>query len=138
MKIGTIAIILAGLVVVAGIIFSFNRGTDFPRDTRPPSGPRPDFSPGIVHVDDLAKIPERFTGEIMLRGVVFGVNESDHVFGIIDSGEFESCGVLTCAEILLPVRFSGDLPKPSAVVNVKGRVVRGDEGLIIEAKGVEV
>ncbi|MFV1994425.1 MAG: hypothetical protein ACC661_03220 [Verrucomicrobiales bacterium] len=135
---GTIAVILAGIVVIAGIAYSFIREKDAPVDTEPPVTTKPDTSSRIVHVDDLAKNPEDFKGEIVLRAVVVGVKESEEVFGVIDSREFESCGVLTCAKNTLPVKFSGDLPEPKTVVQVTGRMIQGEKGLIIEAKRVEV
>ncbi len=60
------------------------------------------------------------------------------MFGVIDFREFESCGTLSCAKTVLPVRFSGALPEPKAVVEIAGSLVRGKKGLLIEAKSVEV
>ena len=138
MKTGTIVVILAGIVIIAGITYSFIREKDAPVDMRPRATAKSATSSKIVHVDDLAKSPENFKGEIMLRAVVAGVRKSEGVFGVIDSREFESCGVLTCAENILPVKFSGNLPEPKAVVEITGRMVRVEKGLIIQAKRVEV
>ncbi len=138
MKTGTIAVILASAIVVAGITYAFVRGTDEPAAPPLAAAVKPAAASKVVHVDDLAKRPDDFKGDIVLRGVVAGVKPSKGVFGIIDSREFESCGgVLTCAENILPVKFSGALPEPKAVVEITGRMVRGEKGLVIEANRVE-
>lgn len=132
-----IVVILAGIVIIAGITYSFIRQKDAPPDTGLPVTTRPEASSKIVNVDDLANSPEDFRGRIVLRAVVVGTEKAEGVFGVIDSREFESCGVLTCGKNILPVKFSGRLPEPSTVVEIAGRVVRGEKGLIIEAKRVE-
>ena len=138
MKTGTLGVILAAIVVVAGIAYSFLGGKDEPADVRPPVSTKRDATSKIVHVDDLAKSPGDFKGQIVLRAIVMGVKESEGVFGVIDSREFESCGALTCAENILPVKFSGRLPEPKAVVEITGRLIQGKRGLVIEAGRVEV
>ncbi len=138
MKSGIIVVVLAGGVVVAGITYSFVRKNDKPLDKPTPAAVTPNESSKVVHVDELAKSPEGFRGEFVLRGVVAGVRKDQGVFGVIDSREFESCGVLTCAANTIPVKFDGALPAPKTIVEITGRVVRGDRGLVIEAKRVEV
>ena len=138
MRTGTIVVILAGVVVVAGITYSFIHNRNVSVDNEPSVAVKPDVSSEVIHVDDLSKNIESFKGVIVLRAVVAGVKKSEGIFGIIDSREFESCGVLTCAENILPVRFAGELPEPKAVVVVTGRVVQNEKGLIIEAERVEV
>ncbi|NOZ23999.1 MAG: hypothetical protein GXP25_23220 [Planctomycetes bacterium] len=138
MRTGILAVILAGVVVVAGITYSFIRNRDACVDEALPTAARPGPLSQVVHVDELAKDPGRFAGDIVLQGVVAGVKKSEGVFGVIDSREFESCGSLTCAENILPVKFAGELPEPKSVVQITGRVVRGEKGLLFEAKGVEV
>ena len=138
MRTGTAAVMLAGIVVITGIAYSFIREKDVPADVVPPVTAGADTSSKIVQVDDLARNPGEFKGEIVLRAVVVGVRKSKGVFGVIDSREFESCGTLSCAKSILPVKFSGRLPEPKAVVVITGQMVRGEKGLIIEAKRVEV
>lgn len=135
MRSGTIAVILAGFVVIAGVTCAFVRdGGDADPDEAPA---RSEPSAVAVHVDDLADNPEKFRGEIVLRAVVSAVKKSDGVFAVIDSREFESCGVLTCAKNNLPVKFSGELPGPRTVVEITGEVVKGDKGLVFDAKRVD-
>ncbi len=138
MKSGIITVVLAGIVVVVGITYSFIRknGNTVDRGTTVAAGPN-ELS-GVVHVDDLAQSPEDFQGEFVLRGVVAGVRKTEGIFAIIDSREFESCGVLTCAPNTIPVKFDGEIPNPKTMVDITGRVDRSEKGLIIDAKRVEI
>jgi len=129
MKRGALVVGLAGFAVVAGIAYAFLREKTAPADPEPARTARPDASPMAIQVDDLARNPEDYRGEIVLRAVVAGVNGSEGVFGVIDAREFESCGELTCAENTLPVKFAGDLPEPRTVVAITGRLVREKRGL---------
>ena len=137
MRTGTVILVVAGVVVVAGVLYSFIRMKDAPVGTEPALAARSGPASKFVHVDDLARSPGGFTGEIVLRAAVVGVNRSEGVFGVIDSREFESCGSLSCAENTLPVKFGGKLPPPRAVVEITGRVVRDERGLVIDARLVE-
>jgi hypothetical protein len=138
MKSGIVVVVLASVIVVAGITYSFIRKNDKPLDTPVPVAVTPNGSSKVVSVDELAKNPEGLRGEFVLRGVVAGVRKDQGVFAVIDSREFESCGVLTCAANTIPVKFDGVLPAPKTIVEITGRVVRGDGGLVIRAKRVEV
>ena len=138
MKTRIATVIIAAVVVAAGITYSFVRDTHTAVGMKPPVDAGPNVSSKVVHVDELAKNPGDFKGEIVLQGVVAGVKKSEGVFGIIDSREFESCGILTCAENILPIKFDGKAPGLKAVVQVTGQVVRGENGLIVEAKRVEI
>jgi hypothetical protein len=137
MKSGITAVVLACIVVVAGIAYSFIHD-DNPVDKGTTVTAKPNISSRVVQVDELAKSPEDFRGEFVLRGVVAGVRKTDGVFAVIDSREFESCEVLTCAANTIPVKFNGYLPDPKTIVEITGRVIRGKKGLVIEAKRVEV
>ena len=138
MKPGIIAVVLAGIVGIAGITYSFTRANDKPVDEVITITEKPNGSPKLVHIDELAKSPEDFRGEFVLRGAVAGVRKTEGIFAVIDSREFESCGVLICAANTIPVKFDGELPDPKTIVEITGRVVRGESGLIIETKRVEV
>ena len=139
MRTGTIVVALAGLVVVAGIAYSFTRQMDQSTAAGPPVAANSITSSRIVHVDELAETPEDFKGEITLRAAVAAVNESEGVFGVIDAREFESCGQLDCCErTVLPIKFAGDLPEPRTVVEITGWVVQSELGLVIDADHIEV
>jgi len=135
MKSGTVAVTLAGLVVLAGIAYAFVRDHGDSDAERAPA--ESETSAVAVHVDDLGDNPEKFKGEIVLRAVVSAVKKSEGVFAVIDSREYESCGVLTCAKHTLPVTFSGELPDPRTLVEITGEVVHNDNGLVFAAKRVD-
>ena len=59
------------------------------------------------------------------------------VFGVIDAGEFESCGVLTCSKNTVPVKFKGELPQLKTIVDITGKMIQSKNGRIIEAIRVE-
>lgn len=136
MKGGQVALILAGIVSFGGIGYAFFRDGASSAVPQAAAESQPS-STKVAHVDELAGKPEEFKGEIQLRAVVAAVKESEGVMSVIDSREFESCGVLTCAENYLPVKFSGKLPQPKTVVEMTGRIVKTDKGLVFEAKHVD-
>ena len=139
MKSGTIAVVLAAFVVAAGITYAFLREKGPSVDRKPPLAAKPEASSGLIHVDDLAKNPEGFSGDVVLRAVVAGVNKPQGVFGVIDAREYEQCGSLSCCEEpILPVKFAGNLPEPKTFVQITGRVVRGEKGLVFEARSLEI
>lgn len=136
---GRFVVAVAAVVVVVGISAAFIREDTRRTDKEPvPMSDHTELGPSVVQVDDLAKAPENHQGEVLLRGVVSGVNEAESVFAVIDAREFEACGVLTCAAYVIPVVFSGELPKPKSSVEITGKVVRGEKGMAFEAKTVEV
>jgi len=137
MKSGIIAVVLAGIVVIGGITYAFQRTGDRLADGVVAVASNPHGSAEAVNVDDLAGNPEGFQGEFLLRGAVAGVRKTEGIFAVVDSREFESCGVLTCALNTLPVKFDGVLPAPGTIVEITGRVIRGKDGLIINAVRVK-
>lgn len=139
MKSGTIAVILAGIVVAGGITYSFIHGRSVTADGKPPVAAKRDGPAAVLQVDDLARNPEDFKGDIILQAVVAGVKKSKGVFGVIDRREFEEEGTLNCPDaIVVPVKFGGSLPDLKTLVEITGRVVRTEKGLIIDARQVKV
>ncbi len=138
MRTGTVAVALAGAVLVGGITYAFIRDSADAVANDDAISAKVGASSESVHVDELADSPERFDHEVTLRAVVSAVNKSQGVFSVIDSREFESCGVLTCAKHNLPVKFTGPLPEPKTVVEITGQVVESDRGLVFDAKRVDV
>lgn len=135
MKSGAVAVALSGLVVVSGLTYAFAADEGKPGPARTAKA---EVNPAaVVQVDDLAEKPEKFKGQITLKAAVARVNKSKGVFSVIDAREFESCGEVDCAKHYLPVRFSGELPKPETIVRITGEVVKSDKGLVFEAKSVD-
>lgn len=136
MKSGHVTLILSAMVVVGGIAYAFLRH-DARLSIKPVAAELQAETRKVVQVDELAANPEHFTGEIVLRAVVAAANEQERVLSVIDSAEFESCGVLTCAKNYLPVTFPGKLPPPKTVVEITGQVSKTTKGLVFEAKHVD-
>lgn len=137
MKSGHIVLILAGLVVVGGIAYAFMRdGAGMP--VQQAAAESQGTVRKLVHVGELAAKPEDFKGEILLRAAVAAVKESEGVMSVIDAREFKSCGVVTCAESYLPVKFTGKLPQTKTIVEITGHVGKTGKGFVFEASRVDV
>lgn len=88
-------------------------------------------------VEEFMRSVDSRTGEVVVEGVVSAVSASERRIALIDTAEFEHCGVVTCAEYTLPVRWTDVLPAVKDHLRVRGSV--GDDGgkLIFVAAGVE-
>lgn len=140
MKSGNIAVSLAAVVVFLGIAQAFlsNKGAVATAQETPlAKAETKDSRAAAVQVDDLADSPEKFKGEIYLKAAVARVSKGKGLFSVIDAREFESCGEVTCAKHYLPVKFTGELPKPETVIFITGEVVKTEKGLMFEAKRVD-
>ena len=153
MKSSHVIVAGAAAVIVAGVVFAFLREA--------PAEPSPDAVTEVaaslsadegepvttdaasastsqsVHVDELTANPNDYTGSVMIRGVVAGINQEEGVVALIDSREFEECGTVACATNYLPVRVDGTLPEPLSLVQVVGEVTRGADGLEVRADSVK-
>jgi len=89
-------------------------------------GSGPSASGRALGVEEFMRSVDSHQGEVVVEGVVSAVSTSERRVALIDTGEFEHCGVVTCAEYTLPVRWSGELPAVEDRVRVRGSV--GDEG----------
>ena len=94
--------------------------------------------PESVGVDELMQNPELYSGVIRVRGVVSGVSEEDQSLALIDPGEYEECDVTTCADLTLPVRWSGEPPELAQKVELVGDVQEVDGQLIFVATDMQV
>lgn len=99
--------------------------------------PSLDDRSSVFGVREVAKRPDAFAKPFLLDGVVAGVSKEKRVFGVIDVEEFAACGVLTCAEALIPVKFDGELPDLKARVQILGKLNKTEDGYLLEAQNVE-
>lgn len=137
MKTGNIVVSIAAVIVVVGLVYAFIH-QQHPALAESESASRnEDSSQTFIHVDDLAANPESHDGEFVLKAVVAKVNAEAGVISVIDAREFEHCGELTCAKNYLPVKVTGDLPKPTAKLLITGQLVRDENGLTIHANEVK-
>ena len=132
---GLILVIAAGFIVIAGI--SSSCISDGKAEGEEPISSAK-IAQKIINVDELAENPEAFQGDIVLHGVVAGVNKSKGVFGVIDAREFKSCGVLSCARFTLPVKYTKRAPELKSFVNISGRLTKDEKGMLVVARKVEV
>lgn len=76
-------------------------------------------------------------GILEVVGVVAKRNASTGTFSLIDREEFRKCRTVSCADFLLPVRWTGKLPSITSVIKVKGAIRDTKEGKFLFAESVE-
>lgn len=76
-----------------------------------------------------AEVGQRATVE----GVVSAVWPQQGRLGLIDAEEFKRCGVVTCAQMTLPVLWGGEMPLVASTVHVTGEVTKKGMRLMFEA-----
>lgn len=86
---------------------------------------------------DAVKSAKALPGTLEVVGVVAKRNTSTGMFSLIDREEFRKCQSVSCANFLLPVRWSGKLPSIASVIKVKGAVRDTKEGKFLFAETVE-
>lgn len=86
---------------------------------------------------DAVKSAKALPGTIEVVGVVAKRSASTGTFSLIDREEFRKCQSVSCANFLLPVRWSGKLPSIASVIKVKGGIRDTKEGKFLFAESVE-
>lgn len=86
---------------------------------------------------DAVKSAKALPGTLEVVGVVANRNASAGTFSLIDREEFRKCKSVSCANFLLPVRWSGKLPSVASVIKVKGAIRDTKEGKFLFAESVE-
>jgi len=94
--------------------------------------PKPGWSGGaeevaVVGVHALMKSPEQYSRQIKVSGVVSQVVEDEEIFGLIDLEEFKTCKKVTCASLVLPIRWEGSMPKIGQQLTVTGEIEKEGE-----------
>jgi hypothetical protein len=78
-------------------------------------------SQAILGFDEFMKNVDRYRGKVSLEGVVSAVTPEQQAISLIDGGEFQACGVTTCAQLTLPVQWRGPLPAVGDQVSIEGQ-----------------
>ena len=91
----------------------------------------------VVGVETLMKNVDEHPGVLRVEGVVSAVSAERQSLTLIDTRELEECGVTTCAEFKLPVRWKGPMPAVRDVVRVEGEVQERDGKRVFVATGLE-
>jgi hypothetical protein len=97
-------------------------------------------SRAIVNVDDLMKDVDRHRGLITVRGVVSAIAREDGLVSLVDVRAFAECRATNCcAQLTLPVQWTGTMPAVGDRVKVSGQVRREEAGkLAFAATTLEV
>jgi len=85
-----------------------------------------------IGVRTLMKSPEKYSQQIRVSGVVSQVVEDAKIVGLIDLEEFKTCNKVTCASLVLPVRWEGIMPEVGQRLTTTGKIKKeGDRYLFI-------
>ncbi len=94
-------------------------------------------SPKVLGVDDFMKNVDRYRGKVSLEGVVSAVAPEQQAISLIDRGEFQACGVTTCAQLTLPVQWRGPAPSMGDLVRIEGQAQEVKGKLLFVADKLE-
>jgi len=90
-------------------------------------------------VEELAKNPLVYKGEIEIVGVVSKVYPKDSAFRIVSLKEFKECGIICEDAPSIPVIYKGKLPKIKYEVWIKGVIEKvKKKGFLLKAKEVKI
>lgn len=73
-------------------------------------------------VRQLMQNVSKHTGNTQVEGVVAQVSPEHQLVGLIDRQEFEECNSVTCAKLILPVRWKGEMPEIKDHLLIEGLV----------------
>jgi len=90
-----------------------------------------------VGVRELMQDPEGFPQAIEVSGVVSQVVAEAGLFGLIDVKEFKTCQKVTCASLVLPVRWDGPLPEVGTELLVTGKIRNDGERYLFAASDLK-
>lgn len=91
----------------------------------------------LVGVRALMQSPEKFTQTIRVSGVVSQVVADSHILGLIDVEEFRTCQKVTCASLVLPVRWEGTLPEVGSELVATGKIQKDGERYLFVASDLK-
>jgi len=92
----------------------------------------------VLEVSTVMREADNHKGAIRLEGVVSKVFPKEQRLGLIDSAEFKKCGVVTCADMVLPVRWNGAMPEAKSIVRLEGEIQKTGEKLEFVARSLEM
>ncbi len=77
---------------------------------------------GVPGVNSFMRGVDRYHGRVQVDGVVKTISAKNQTMGLVDSAGCEKCNQGKCAELVLPVRWSGPMPHSGDFVRVSGEV----------------
>ena len=90
-----------------------------------------------IGVRELMKNPEKFVDEVFVEGVVSRIMLQYQLLALIDIQEVKECKVITCADLVLPVKWIGEMPKLADAVQIKGKIEKENNRMIFKAKDLQ-
>ena len=91
-----------------------------------------------VGVRTLMKSPEKYSQQMRVSGVVSQVVEDAKILGLIDLEEFEECNKVTCAKLVLPIRWEGTMPEVGQQLTSTGKIQKEEERYLFIASDLAV
>lgn len=139
MKLTSIIIVILALAAIAAA-FVMNRRSSNALIAAPggeqPAGAPINETPAAIGVDELMKNVDKHRGPVVVEGIVSAAAQGR--ISLIDCGELEKCGVTTCAELTLPVQWSGTPPTVERWVRLHGQVRESDGRLVFAAETLDM
>lgn len=133
MKRRNLFLVLIEIFALAGVGWLVIR-----RMSPPPSrSPGPANQIASVRVETLAENPDRFRGQLRVKGIVGRVLPEQRLFSLVDLSDREELlqkGETQC--VTLPVRWTGPMPAAHDEVLVQGEVQVTDKKLLFVARTV--
>jgi len=94
-------------------------------------------NPPVLGIREFMNNVEKYPGWVSVEGVVSNIFPKQKMLALIDSQEFRECKVVTCAQLTLPVRWQGEMPKVATVVRVDGEVQSEDDQRFFFARDIK-
>lgn len=91
-----------------------------------------------VGVRTLMKSPEKYSQQIRVSGVVSQVVEDAKILGLIDLEEYKACNKVTCASLVLPIRWEGTMPEVGQQLTSTGKIQKEGERYLFIANDLVV
>ena len=89
-----------------------------------------------VGVRALMESPEAYKSRIQVEGVVSQVVTNSNVFGLIDLEEFKTCQKVTCASLVLPIKWDGTMPEVGQTLSAVGEIQKEGKRFLFKASEV--
>jgi len=122
---------LVGAAAVTGVVAQGNT------NAAAGSGPAAAHTNVVLGVEKFMRGVDGYRGRVQVEGVVQKVSAKSKSVALIDVEEFRQCGLADCAELVLPVRWTGAMPSAGQAVRVSGEVQKPKGRLVFVASELE-
>lgn len=129
------SIVIGSLIIVAAATVISQAQTNSPPPAKVPPAESSKTN-AVLGVENFMKNVDRYRGEVQVEGVVAVVSATNQMLSLIDTQEFQTCGLEKCG-LSLPVRWTGTMPTVGQAVRTIGEVQKAKGKLVFVAKSVE-